>query len=71
MKKKKQFQILSPDGFAIGMDTHFDTPEEAWENFEKWKRGYERQGYYSTVRNNRRVHISLKELKDYCKIQEI
>ena len=71
MKNKKQFQILSPDGFAIGMDTHFDTPELAWKNFEAWKRGYERQGYYSTVKNNRRVQIPLEELKDYCKHEEI
>jgi len=71
MKKKKQFQILSPDGFAIGMDTHFNTPEETWKNFEKWKRGYERQGYYSTVRNNRRVQIPLEELRDYFELKEI
>lgn len=71
MKKKEQFQILSPDGFAIGMNTHFDTPELAWENFEDWKRGYEKQGYYSTVRNNRRVQIPLKELKDYCTLDEV
>ena len=49
-KKNERYVILSPDGFTIHFEDTHATPKEAWSAFEQWKKRYEGQGYYSTVR---------------------
>ena len=70
-KTNTQYFIASPDGFAIRFDAVFDTPKAAWDDFEQWKKGYERQGYYSTVRLSERVKIALEELKEACSLETV
>lgn len=67
MNKEDQFVILSPDGFPIYEDRTYATPENAWRAFERWKKRYEHQGYYSS--NFER--IPLDELKDRCTLTTI
>ena len=66
--KKKRFDILSPDGFSIRIGVEpFKTREEGVKYFEKWKKRYEKQGYYSS--NTGR--IDLEDLSDYCEFVEV
>ena len=59
----KKYEVLSPDGFTIEFDRpYYTSKEKAFEAFDKWKKRYEVQGYYSS--NNGR--ISLDELENYC-----
>lgn len=62
---KTQFNILSPDGITIS-PTSFPTPYDAWQGFNKWKKRFEKQGYYSS--NN--GPIEMAKLKRYCKLIE-
>lgn len=72
MKKKIiEYFVASPDGFSIERETIHATPELAWQAFEVWKKGYERQGYYSTIKQNRRVELSLEDLKEHCTLENI
>lgn len=71
MKNKEQYTVISPDGFSIAISETHDTPELAWEAFEKWKSNYERQGYYSTVRGHERLRIPLDELSNFCSLKTI
>lgn len=66
--RKKRYDILSPDGFSIriGVDP-FKTRAEGVKYFEKWKKRYEQQGYYSS--NTGR--IDLRDLADYCEFIEV
>ena len=58
-----KYQVLSPDGFTIEFDKpYYPSKKKAFEAFDKWKKRYEVQGYYSS--NNGR--ISLDELENYC-----
>ncbi|WP_062055707.1 hypothetical protein [Aquimarina longa] len=61
----KIYQVFSPDGFSISQDT-YSTPEEQKEAFNKWKKRYQNQGYYSS--NNGR--IPLDYLEQYCTFKE-
>ena len=61
---KKKYDILSPDGFSIHHSDTYSSPEAAWKAFDKWKKRYEMQGYYSSNRGR----IPLDELKDHCKL---
>lgn len=65
-KAKEQYSVVSPDGFTIHFEDVHDTPELAWEAFERWKSNYERQGCYSTVENGERKRICLDGLKAAC-----
>jgi hypothetical protein len=66
---RKKYQILSPDGFTIEFEPHFYTSKKkAMEAFDKWKKNYERQGYYSSSKYGR---IDLSDLKDYCQFINI
>jgi hypothetical protein len=66
---RKKYQILSPDGFTIEFEPHFYTSKKkAMEAFDKWKKNYERQGYYSSSKYGR---ITLSELQDYCQFINI
>lgn len=67
MAKKKQYDILSPDGFSIHPVDTYSSPKKAWAAFDKWKKGYEVQGYYSSNRGR----IPLDELKDNCRLIEL
>jgi hypothetical protein len=58
-----KIEVLSPDGFTIEFDKpYYTSKKKAFEAFDKWKKRYEVQGYYSS--NNGR--ISLDELENYC-----
>lgn len=62
-----RIEILSSDGFSIDMQVHTSMKQAniALNNFVK---RFERQGYYSTVRNGQRLMIPINEIKDYCTI---
>lgn len=67
--KKKRYDIISPDGFSIriGVDP-FKTKKEGIEYFEKWKKRYEQQGYYSS--NNGRIPlVDLAESCDWIEVE--
>lgn len=66
MSAKKPFQIISPDGFSINRERGFDTWQEAFKFFDDWKKGLEKQGYYSTVKYGERIQIHLSDLADEC-----
>lgn len=61
--KKKKYQILSPDGFTIEYNPFYTSKKKAQESFNLWKKRYEIQGYYSSVKYGR---ITLDELENYC-----
>ncbi len=65
---KKQFDVLSPDGFSIHFSDTYDTIEQAHEALKEWAKRYEFQGYYSSV-NYGRIHVM--DLPDYCSIIEV
>jgi superfamily II helicase len=63
-----QFDVYSPDGFAIDREETYPSREVAEQKYNEWKKRYERQGYYSSVKYGR---IPLDELDDYCTIVEV
>jgi hypothetical protein len=65
---KKQFNVISPDGFPMYHSKTFDTREDAMTAFNEWKKNFENQGYYSSSQYGR---ISLDKLFDYCELIEI
>jgi len=62
-----KYIIISPDGFPIHMEEYIED-NEVLNYFTKWKKRYERQGYYSSVKYGR---IPLEELDDYCIVEKI
>lgn len=67
--KRKKYQVLSPDGITIEFDKFsYPSKVKAFEAFDKWKKRYEQQGYYSSGRHGR---IPLQDLEYYCSIREI
>jgi hypothetical protein len=63
-----KYEVLSPDGFTIEFDRpYYTSKERAFEAFDKWKKRYEVQGYYSS--NNGR--ITLDDLENYMIIREL
>lgn len=65
--KKKEYDVISPDGFSISFSDTYESIEEAKAAFENWKKRFEIQGYYSS--NNGR--IPLDELEEHCTLVEI
>jgi hypothetical protein len=63
-----KFDVISPDGFSIHFSDTYSNKKEAKKAFEKWKKNYERQGYYSSVNYGR---IPLNELHNYIKIVKL
>ena len=62
----QKIQILSPDGFTLERDVpYYKSHRAACKAFEQWKKGYETQGYYSSVKYG---HIPLVDLEDYCQL---
>lgn len=63
-----KLDILSPDGFSIHPTDTYPSKKKALEAFEVWKKRFEIQGYYSSVRFGR---ISLDELHEYCRFVKL
>lgn len=57
--------ILSPDGFSINYEGGFKTKKAALSFFKEWVKGYEMQGYYSSVSYGK---IPLEDLEQYCQL---
>ena len=68
MGKKIRYDVISPDGFSIHPVDTYPSEKKAREAFDKWKKPYEIQGYYSSTNYGR---IPLDELFNHCKIVEI
>jgi hypothetical protein len=65
----EKYQVLSPDGFTIDFNKpYYTSKKKAFEAFDKWKKRYEIQGYYSS---NEYGRIPLNELEDYIKVRKI
>ena len=65
----KKFEVLSPDRISIEFNKpYYNSKEKAFEAFDKWKKRYEIQGYYSS---NYYGRISLEDLEDYIYVSEI
>jgi len=63
-----KLEVLSPDGFTIEFGKpYYPSKKKAFEAFDKWKKRYELQGYYSS--NNGR--IPLDELEEHMSIRKI
>ncbi len=69
LKDKILYDILSPDGFTIRMpgDRLFKTKEEGIGYYNKWKKRFEVQGYYSANYGR----IPLDELDHECSWEEV
>ncbi len=63
-----QFDVYSPDGFAISREETYPTLEVAEQKLQEWVKRYEFQGYYST---SNRERITLDKLASRCKIVPI
>lgn len=67
--KKKKYDVISPDGFSIRIGVPpFNSIKERDQYFKMWKKRFERQGYYSSVKYGR---IHLADLADYCEWIEV
>jgi hypothetical protein len=62
-----QFDVYSPDGFAIHREDTYPSREIAEQKLQEWVKRYEQQGYYSSNKGR----ITLDELASCCKIVEI
>lgn len=63
-----KIEVLSPDGFTIEFDKrYYPSKKKAFEAFDKWKKRYEQQGYYSST-NGR---IPLDQLEECMTIREL
>lgn len=63
-----QFDVFSPDGFAIDREETYPSREVAEQKLDEWVKRYETQGYYSM---SDRTRLPLSELKDHCRIVQI
>jgi hypothetical protein len=63
-----QFEVFSPDGFAISREETYPSKEVAEQKLQEWVKRYEFQGYYST---SNRERITLDKLASCCKIVQI
>ena len=66
--KREKFVVISPDGFPIHMEDTYPSKKKAEQALNEWMKGYERQGYYSSVDWGR---IPLNELNYYCQIKQL
>lgn len=66
--KKTRIEVLSPDGITIDFDkASYPSQKAADSAFEKWKKRFEGQGYYSS-RGNR---IPLDQLRKHCSFNPV
>jgi len=64
-----KIEVLSPDGFTIEFSKpYYPSKKKAFEAFDKWKKRYELQGYYSS---NEYGRIPLEDLENYMSIKKI
>ena len=64
-----KIEVLSPDGVTIEFGkTYYPSKKKAFEAFDKWKKRYELQGYYSS---NEYGRIPLEDLENYMSIRKI
>jgi hypothetical protein len=61
------YDVISPDGFSIHPVDTYSSKKKAKEAFEKWKKRYELQGYYSSNYGR----IPLDELHNHIKIIQL
>lgn len=67
--QKKKYDVISPDGFSIRIGVPlFNSIKERDQYFKMWKKRFEKQGYYSSVKYGR---IHLADLADYCEWIEV
>lgn len=64
----KQFDVISPDGFSIHPSDVYPTKKKAMKAFEDWKKRYEMQGYYSSMKYGM---IPVEDLHKYIEIKQI
>lgn len=64
-KKTTKYDVISPDGFSIHFSDTYRSKKKAREAFEAWKKQFERQGYYSSVKYGR---IPLADLENYVSL---
>jgi len=69
--EQKEYNVLSPDGFSINYSGTYDSIEKAENAIKEWVKNYEKQGYYSTIKNGERLCIPISELADHCQIVTI
>jgi hypothetical protein len=62
-----QFDVFSPDGFAINRTETYPSREVAEQKLKEWAKRYEKQGYYSSNKGR----IALDELEECCQIVQI
>ena len=62
-----KYDVISPDGFSIHFSDTYPSKKKAIEAFEKWKKRYELQGYYSSNYGR----IPLEELHNHIKIVKL
>jgi hypothetical protein len=64
-----KYEVLSPDGFTIEFDKpYYESSQLAFEGFDRWKKRYEVQGYYSS---NDYGRIPLEDLEDYIIVRAL
>jgi len=68
---KSRIDVISPDGISISREETYANMTEARKAFNKWKKGFEFQGYYGTVKGGQRVRIPLDQLENHVKFQLI
>ncbi|MEE9361609.1 MAG: hypothetical protein V3U92_03330 [Cellulophaga sp.] len=61
------FQVYSPDRFSIMGNKSFNSLNEAKENFIKWSKRFEGQGYYASID----WRIPLHRLEQYCTYKKL
>jgi hypothetical protein len=64
----KRFNVLSPDGFHIAMDTDYASKKEAKQALKAFVNRYKTQGYYSSMQHGR---MPLNMVICYCDLQTI
>lgn len=60
----KSIRVLSPDGFDLFPGETYKSEGEAWKAFNRWKKRYEGQGYYSSNKGR----IMLVNLSDHIQM---
>ena len=63
-----QFDVFSPDGFAISREETYPSREVAESKLNEWVKRYEHQGYYSM---SDRTRIPLDKLASHCDIVQV
>jgi len=66
---QKMYQVLSPDGITLEFGiNYYSSKKKMFEAFDKWKKRFTHQGYYSS---NQFGRLPLCELENYCSFREL